>query len=551
MKLNKKIINRFNILAILLIILLAFAVSPVTMQNDTYYTIKIGEHIVNNGIDMQDPFSWHLNLPYTYPHWLYDVMMFGIYKFSGFAGIYISTIIFASILGILIYAVNKKLCKNKVISLSISLITIYLLKDFIAARAQLVTFILFVLTIFCIEEFIEKRKIRYAIFLIIIPIIIANVHCAVWPFYFVLFLPYICEWIINILAKADIFTKSKKYINKVLLKIFKNSEKLKERQNKILSKIENNKENIKRRRENPYRLKIENTKGAKWLIIILIVALLTGFCTPLFDVPYTYLIKTMQGNTTENISEHLPITLINNKQVLISMAMYLAILIFTDTKIKLRDFFMLSGLVLLTLMSRRQASMLYLIGNFIFAKLASEMAEKYAKTTFLKIEKFMDSILGQVITVMIVICISIFIVKPKLDDKFVDENSYPIKACDYILANLDLNNVKLYNEYNYGSYLIYRNIPVFIDSRADLYAPEFNGEKNSEGELEGRDIFTDFLDISSIATYYEGKFKEYDITHVLMGKNTKLNLLISRDENYRLIYSDKNFVLYEINYINN
>ena len=46
-------------------------------------------------------------------------------------------------------------------------------------------------------------------------------------------------------------------------------------------------------------------------------------------------------------------------------------------------------------------------------------------------------------------------------------------------------------------------------------------------------------------TFYEGKFREYEITHLLMGKNTKLNLLISRDDNYKLLYSDKNFVIYE------
>ena len=106
-------------------------------------------------------------------------------------------------------------------------------------------------------------------------------------------------------------------------------------------------------------------------------------------------------------------------------------------------------------------------------------------------------------------------------------------------------DIKLYNEYNFGSYLIYRGIPVFIDSRADLYAPEFNGTKNEDGKYDGRDIFSDFLNISNIGTFYEGKFREYEITHLLMGKNTKLNLLISRDDNYKLLYSDKNFVIYE------
>lgn len=44
---NKKQFFKFNIIAILLIILLVFAVSPISLQNDTFYTIKIGEHILN------------------------------------------------------------------------------------------------------------------------------------------------------------------------------------------------------------------------------------------------------------------------------------------------------------------------------------------------------------------------------------------------------------------------------------------------------------------------------------------------------------------------
>ena len=53
---------RFTIMAVILIAIFCFAISPVTLQNDTFYTIKIGEHILQNGIDMKDPFSWHENL---------------------------------------------------------------------------------------------------------------------------------------------------------------------------------------------------------------------------------------------------------------------------------------------------------------------------------------------------------------------------------------------------------------------------------------------------------------------------------------------------------
>ena len=74
---------RFTVMAILLIAIFCFVISPITFQNDTFYTIKVGEHIVKNGIDMKDPFSYH-DLKYTYPHWLYDVCIYLIYSIGGF-----------------------------------------------------------------------------------------------------------------------------------------------------------------------------------------------------------------------------------------------------------------------------------------------------------------------------------------------------------------------------------------------------------------------------------------------------------------------------------
>ena len=52
----------------------------------------------------------------------------------------------------------------------------------------------------------------------------------------------------------------------------------------------------------------------KWLILIMIICAFTGLLTPIGDTPYTLLPKLMQGNTTQNISEHQPLTLINNKR---------------------------------------------------------------------------------------------------------------------------------------------------------------------------------------------------------------------------------------------
>ena len=80
---GKNLKIRFNILAILLIIVFCIAIVPKSFQNDTFYTIKIGEYILENGITMKDPFSWH-DLDYTYPHWAYDVATYLVYNSWGF-----------------------------------------------------------------------------------------------------------------------------------------------------------------------------------------------------------------------------------------------------------------------------------------------------------------------------------------------------------------------------------------------------------------------------------------------------------------------------------
>ena len=544
----KKHINinvNFTIVAIILIAIFCVCVTPVTFQNDTYYTIKIGELIKNNGIDMMDHFSWHENLSYTYPHWLYDFFTYLIYSIGGFKGVYIITCVLSAILGISIFLVNSKLTKSKSISFIITMGVIYALKPYIAARAQLVTFILFIWELFFIEKFIENRKIGYGIGLILISTLIANLHVATWPFFFVLFLPYIVEYLIAIVSDIIIYKKCKMLVIKHKMKKAQKKndiERLKELQIKLQEQEDKNLK-IKDKRENKnnsYKLVIKRRENVKFLIIIMIICAFTGLLTPLGDTPYTYLYKTMKGNTTQNISEHLPLTLINNTNAMCVLVIFLAILIFTKTKIRLSDLFMLSGLCYLMFSTRRQFSIFVLICSVILTKFIVDLINTYTKKGIKEFEEAFRNVLVVISLTVLIGLMSYDAVKPKLDDKFVDSKSYPVEACDYILENIDLSKARFYNEYNYGSYMLFRGIPVFIDSRADLYAPEFSGNKDE-------DIFTDFINTSSVSKFYEDTFKKYNITHIITGKNSKTNMLITKthDKNYKEIYSDDNFVIYE------
>ena len=540
----KKVKEKKNIIGgiiiAILIALFSFSVAPKTLQNDTFYTVSIGNLIMENGIDMKDHFSWHKDLPYTYPHWLYDVFMSIIYNIGSWKGIYLSVCIMSIILGFSIYIVNKKLNKNQLISFAVTIGAMYLLKDYIAARAQLLTFIIYVWVIYFIEKFIENpKKIQYAIGIILSSILIANLHVAVWPFIFIIALPYIAEYIISLIAEIVVYRKGTIAYKKHVIKKCKSEEKVKKAQEE-LDKIYESNEKIKkvREEEEPYKIRMKLNKNVKWLILVMAICALTGFLTPLGTTPYTYLIKTMQGNTVNNINEHLPLTLINNIPIMCTIVIVLSLVTFTKVKIRLSDLFMIGGLTYLMFSSKRQSTMFVIIGSIILNRMTTEAIKIYSKDKIDIVIKQIIAVIGILVAILAVIYGLKFIDKKK-NNSYVSESSYPVKAADWILENLDVKNIKLFNEYNYGSYLLYRGIPVFIDSRADLYAPEFNGKQ---------DIFMDFINTSNLGEYYGNTFEKYGITHVILYKNAKVRMIIdeTEPENYNKIYSDNNFVIYEI-----
>ena len=271
----------------------------------------------------------------------------------------------------------------------------------------------------------------------------------------------------------------------------------------------------------------------------MVICAFTGLLTPLGDTPYTYLYKTMEGNTTQNINEHLPMTIIDETEALSAIAVILAILTFTKTKIKLSDLFMIGGLCILMLASRRQITMFCLIGVLIVNRMICGLLELYTKNGLERLTKMITSKVGYIVMILVMLGLSYHFYEPKQNDEYIDETAYPVQACDYIIENVDLGNARFYNEYNYGSYMIYRGIPVFIDSRADLYAPEFSGKKD--------DIFMDFINTSSIGDFYEDTFEKYDITHVITYKNSKMNMIIkkTKDPNYKKLYEDDYFTIYQ------
>ena len=183
--------------------------------------------------------------------------------------------------------------------------------------------------------------------------------------------------------------------------------------------------------------------------------------------------------------------------------------------------------------------MFVIVGSVILNRLITQLIVIYNDEKYIEnMEKRATSIIGVLIISILTLCLTYYLAKDKVGDKYIDESSYPVQACDYILKNIDLGKARFYNEYNYGSYMLFRGIPVFIDSRADLYAPEFNP---------GVEVFNDYINLSNVdIDNVEEKLDKYGITHMLMYKKSKLRRFVEQNtEKYNLLYEDDNFCLFE------
>lgn len=161
-------------------------------------------------------------------------------------------------------------------------------------------------------------------------------------------MPYIGEYLIMLLRDLHLIYKARVRMTKEkiekLVKKEKQTEKIEKLQAK-LEKIEQDfikyKENSEKRMKNPNKIKLVKRDAVKWLFLIAVLCFAVGLLTPIGDEPYTHIFKLMSGNTTESISEHQPLILSGHTGAIITLVLVLAMLVFTDTKITLKDLFML------------------------------------------------------------------------------------------------------------------------------------------------------------------------------------------------------------------
>ena len=486
-----KYLIKFKILFIFLTFILCFCFTIREFQNDTFYMIKLGDYIFHNGIDLKDHWVWMFDLPYTYPHWLYDLYIYIIYRYFGFLGIYISSIFSFIILIFIIYFINNRINKNEFMSFFVALLSIFISSGIITARAQVFSYIIFLFKIYFILRIIDCGKKRYILYLFILSLLLANIHATVWLFFFILFFPFFGE----------------EFFNKIKCKF----------------KLKIND-----------KLSINIINNFKYLLYSFFICFFAGVFSP-SRICYSYVFKIMHGDSQEFILEHLPLVIIDYPFFLGAIFVLLLVLIFTKTKIKLHELFMIGGLFLMSCMSSRHVFFFYFIGFLFISIIVMRYFVEKNDITFNYLYNFVTHNNFIYFGILLLVIIGVFINYNKNTDiSFINKKKYPVDSVIYIKNNLDYKNIKIYNGYNYGSYMMFNDIPIFIDSRCDLYLPEFNKMNIN--------IFDD--DINMKYKDYKKLFDKYNVEYALVMNDSILYEFLIRDIG-NTIYHDKYFTLFK------
>jgi hypothetical protein len=99
---------------------------------------------------------------------------------------------------------------------------------------------------------------------------------------------------------------------------------------------------------------------------------------------------------------------------------------------------------------------------------------------------------------------------------------YPVAAVDF-LEEEELAQGPGYNSYNWGGYLIWRGVPVFIDGRADVYGDDF--------------IFY-YLKTLELQEDWRKPLDDYNVTYVIMETGSQLNTVLAASGEWQEAYAD-------------
>lgn len=477
LKNNKKLCAEITI--IMFIALSTIFISFLWVVPDDYWWhTKAGEYIFNTkSIPYTDVFSWigiSKGLSWYSHEWLSEIIIY-IFSliFNGTFGGFVYVYLCLFTLMLVLYFTNKSFFnKNYIFAVIWFLIGAICLSTVLSPRPHMISFILLAIIMSLLTKYRENDSFKGIWLIPIISFLWSNFHGGSSNLGYIL---------VSIVLISGLFNFK---IGKVVAKKL-------------------------------------NTKQIKVLLLIIMFSILAIAINPhgfnMITYPYSNMNDTLM---LSYINEWQSPDIKNLSHIKYILAVIVTFLIFMSSEydINFTDFLFFCSFTYLSLKSIRFGALSYIVLTYIVVKYINE-------TNFFKKVKIVFNYLTIIyMAIFLVIIISLGI-----------NGHLTTKLFEPPVNNHLINTIKetkpksLYNPYDLGGYLIYNNIKVSIDSRADLYSKNILGDYIK---------FSQKLDMTLPNTY--------DFDYYLIYKDSTLyNYFNIYKDKYKLIEADdKNNVLY-------
>lgn len=211
--------------------------------------------------------------------------------------------------------------------------------------------------------------------------------------------------------------------------------------------------------------------------------------------------------------------------ILAQVLILVLILLFKKRSLQLIDFLLLGGFTYLAIGSLRFSPILYLVSSFILLPYIEGMISLPTASNLKVSHPLYSLVMGSL--GMLLVGLWMF----QLPDR--QESALNPVLSEELVAIIQAENPqRLYNYYDLGSELIYHDIPVFVDGRADLYS---------------KNILKDAVDLGFLKQDPVALFEKYQFDYLLTYQTSPLGYYLETFSQATLVAEDNGVVFYRLN----
>ncbi len=471
---------------------LLFAVSLFTMavretlDADMWWHLRTGEYIVNEEIPQQDVFSFTVpNNEWITHEWLSQVLMWQTYDWTGFSGLIVLFAILTAAAFILVYL----RCDGRPYLAAFVVLSAALASaPFWGVRPQVFNMLFAALFVFLIEGFKDGKLKRRTLWLLpLLTMIWANLHSG-----YLLGIALVVGYAVGESLQLRFGTRDARGLG---------------------------------------------WDGIRWLVLMAAASFIAAVVNPngpeLWIYPcFTLGSGAMQQYIQEWQSPNFHLNIFWPFAALLGIG--LLSFIMSKKRPAWTDIILFAGTGAAGLLSARHIPLFAIVASPTIARYLLSSLEGSRLYPLLSGQSTAQltgrlKTLNWLLLVVAVIAAGIWVFNKMQQNEEAIAEQFPVSAVDY-LESSGLDEQRGYNSYNWGGYLIWRGIPVFVAGRADVY---------------GADFLHNYRRTYDLSLQWNEPLADYDVDYVLMESSHPLLSLLDTSNEWEQGYRDDVAAIYK------